>query len=100
MSSAFEKVHSIGRHLKALHHWTIFLWRWSEWRSKKKEHCTPLLKNFWGKIEESKDPDEDEQWFQLEDASFHIANVIMAWLREKFRERFINRKTEVELATQ
>jgi hypothetical protein len=63
-----------------------------------KERYVPVLEQFWGELEEREDLDEEEQWFQQDGAPPHTANVTMAWLREKFGERLISRKAEVEWA--
>lgn len=42
------------------------------------------------------DLDEDRQWIYQAGVPLHTANITMAWLREKFRERLISRRVEVE----
>ena len=51
-------------------------------------------------LEEREELDEEEQWFQQNDAPPHTTYVTMAWFREKFGEHLISCKAEMECAPQ
>ena len=40
--------------------------------------------------------DRDQQWFQQDGATPHTSNVSLAWLRERFDDRLISMRCDVE----
>lgn len=61
-------------------------------------NCWNKTVAYWGDLKEHEDLDEEEQWFRQDGAPSHTANVIMAWLYERFVECLISCIAELEWA--
>jgi hypothetical protein len=55
-----------------------------------------VLMKFWASLGRRRGIDRDEQWFRQEGATPHTINDSLAWLRERFKDRLISRKCEIE----
>ena len=62
------------------------------------ERYVEVLTKFWASLGQCEGIYREEQWFQQDRASPHTSNNSLAWLRERFHERLISRKCEVEWA--
>ena len=62
------------------------------------ERYVEVLTKFWASLGQCEGIYREEQWFQQDGASPHTSNNSLAWLRERFHERLISRKCEVEWA--
>jgi hypothetical protein len=56
-----------------------------------------VLMKFWGSLGRRRGIDRDEQWFRQDRGHPHT-NDSLAWLRERFKDRLIIRKCEIEWA--
>ena len=61
------------------------------------ERYMGVLKQFFVKLKR-KHVDVDSQWFMQDGATPHTANCTLQWLRSKFQDRIISRRTTVEWA--
>jgi hypothetical protein len=57
-----------------------------------------VLVKFWGSLGRRRGIDRDEQWFRQDRGHPHSTNDSIAWLRERFKDRLIIRKCEIEWA--
>ena len=57
-----------------------------------------VLMKFWASLGRRRGIDRDEQWFRQDGGHPHTTNDSLAWLRERFKERLISRKCEIEWA--
>jgi hypothetical protein len=57
-----------------------------------------VLVKFWGSLGRRRGIDRDEQWFRQDRGHPHTTNDSIAWLRERFKDRLISRKCEIEWA--
>jgi hypothetical protein len=53
---------------------------------------------FWASFGRCRGIDRDEQWFRQDGGLPHTTNDSLAWLRERFKDRLISRKCEIEWA--
>jgi hypothetical protein len=59
-------------------------------------HYVAVLMKFWVSLGRRRCIDRDEQWFRQDGAIPHTTNDSLAWLRERFKDRLISRKCEIE----
>ena len=59
-----------------------------------------VLMKFWASLGRRRGIDRDEQWFWQDGDHLHTTNDSLAWLRERFKDRLISRKCEIEWAAQ
>ena len=59
-----------------------------------------VLMMFWASLGRRRGIDRDEQWFRQDGGHPHTTNDSLAWLRERFKDRLISRKCEIEWAAQ
>ena len=59
-------------------------------------HYVAVLMKFWASLGRRRGIDRDEQWFRQDGATPHTTNDSLAWLRERFKDRLISRKCEIE----
>ena len=57
-----------------------------------------VLMKFWASLGRRRGIDRDEQWFRQDGGHPHTTNDSLAWLRERFKDRLISRKCEIEWA--
>ena len=57
-----------------------------------------VLMKFWASLGRRKGIDRDEQWFRQDGGHSHTTNDSLAWLRERFKDKLISRKCEIEWA--
>ena len=62
------------------------------------ERYVAVLRKFWASLGRRRGIDRDEQWFQQDGATPHTSNDSLVWLKERFQERLISRKCDVEWA--
>ena len=53
---------------------------------------------FWASLGRRRGIDRDEQWFRQDAPPLHTKNDSLAWLRERFKDRPIDRKCEIKWA--
>ena len=63
------------------------------------ERYVAVLRKFWASLGRRRGMGRDQQWFQQDGATPHTSNVSVAWLRERFDDRLISRRCDVEWAT-
>ena len=57
-----------------------------------------LLGKCWESLGRRRGLDQDEQWFLQDGATPHPSNVSLAWLTERFDDRLISRRCDLEWA--
>ena len=62
------------------------------------ERYVAVLRKFWTSLGRRRGIYRDDQWFQQDGATPHTSNHTLDWLRERFQERLISRKCDVEWA--
>ena len=62
------------------------------------ERYVAVLRMFWTSLGRRRGIYLDDQWFQQDGATPHTSNHTLDWLRERFQERLISRKCDVEWA--
>ncbi len=65
--------------------------------------CGSVLMKFWASLERHIGIDRYEQWFRKDGATPHpphTTNDSLAWFRERFKDRLIDRKCQIEWAAQ
>ena len=63
-----------------------------------RERYVAVLRKVWASLGRRRGMDRDPQWFQQDGATPHTSNVFLAWLRERFDDRLISRRCDVEWA--
>ena len=63
-----------------------------------KEHYMAVLNKYWASLGRRRGVLRASQWFQQDGATPHTANETLAWLRQRFEERLISRRCDVEWA--
>ena len=63
-----------------------------------RERYVAVLRKVWASLGRRRGMDRDQQWFQQDGAIPHTSNVFLAWLRERFDDRLISRRCDVESA--
>ena len=63
-----------------------------------RDHYVAVLRKFWASLGRRRGMDRDQQWFQQDGATPHNSNVSLAWLRERFDDKLISRRCDVEWA--
>ena len=62
------------------------------------ERYVAVLRKFWASLGRRRGMYRDQQWFQQDGATPLTSNVSLAWLRERFDDRLISRRCDVEWA--
>ena len=57
-----------------------------------------VLNKYWASLGRRRGVMRGSQWFQQDGATPHAANETLAWLRQRFEERLISRRCDVEWA--
>ena len=57
-----------------------------------------VLNKYWASLGRWRGVLRASQWFQQDGATPHTANETLAWLRQRFEERLISRRCDVEWA--
>ena len=63
-----------------------------------KERYMAVLNKYWASLGRQRGVLRASQWFQQDGATPHTANKTLAWLRQRFEERLISRRCNVEWA--
>ena len=63
-----------------------------------KERYVAGLNKYWASLGRRRGVVRASQWFQQDGATPHTANETIAWLRQRFEERLITRRCDVEWA--
>ena len=63
-----------------------------------RERYVAVLRKFWASLGRRRGMDRDQQWFQQDGATPHTSNVSLAWLGERFDDKLISRRCDVEWA--
>ena len=63
-----------------------------------KERYITVLNKYWASLGRRRGVLRASQWFQQDGATPHTANETIAWLRQRFEERLISRRCDVEWA--
>ncbi len=62
------------------------------------ERYLVVTRKFWNTLGRRRGITRDEQWFQQDGATPHTSNRALEWLRERFGDRLISRRCEIEWA--
>ena len=57
-----------------------------------------VLNKYWASLGRRRGVLRASQWFQQDGATPHTANETLAWLRQRFEEKLISRRCDVEWA--
>ena len=57
-----------------------------------------VFRKFWAALGRCRTITKDEQWFQKDGSIPHISSNILLWLRQRFEDRFISMRCDVEWA--
>lgn len=63
-----------------------------------KDRYIAVLNKYWASLGRRRGVVRASQWFQQDGATPHTANETIAWLRQRFEERLISRRCDVEWA--
>ena len=62
------------------------------------ERYLVVLRKFWAALGRHRGITRDEQWFQQDGATPHTSNNTLLWLRQRFGDRLISRRCDIEWA--
>ena len=57
---------------------------------------TVVLRKFWAALDRRRTMTRNEQWFQQDGAAPHTSNNTLLWLRQRFEDRLISRRCDIE----
>ena len=60
---------------------------------------TAVHRKFWTALGRRRTITRDEQWFQQDGATPHTSSNTLSWLRQRFEDRLISRRCDVERAS-
>ena len=59
---------------------------------------TVVFRKTWVALGRRRTITREEQWFQQDGAAPHTSNNTLLWLRQRFEDRLISRRCDIELA--